>query len=73
MCAQAYFLLGYLKDATGDKEAADYYRRALYLQPDHHESLLRMAGLAARLGQPDRALAYQRRARKAKQRVPLKS
>src|SRR5204863_6674716 len=40
--AQAYFLLGLVRDAAGDPTAAEYYRKALYLEPTHYESLLHL-------------------------------
>ena len=48
--AQAYYLLGLVRDATGDASALDCYRKALYLEPNHYESLLQMALLLQKNG-----------------------
>ena len=38
--AEAFHLLGLVRDALGNAtDAATYYRKALYLDPDHHEAL----------------------------------
>jgi chemotaxis protein methyltransferase WspC len=42
--AQALYLLGLIHGATGHRaRAEDHFRKALYLQPDHLESLLHLA------------------------------
>jgi len=64
--AQAYYLLGIIKDLAGSADAAEYYRKALYLQPGHYDGLMRMATLAAKTGRPDQARNYRLRARRAK-------
>ncbi|MGC3960592.1 MAG: hypothetical protein QM813_22470 [Verrucomicrobiota bacterium] len=33
-CAEAYYLLGLVKDATDNPEAMEFYRKALYLVPE---------------------------------------
>jgi chemotaxis protein methyltransferase WspC len=39
-------LLGVISDAAGNRgEAREHYRRALYLDPDHYESLSHLAAL----------------------------
>jgi chemotaxis protein methyltransferase WspC len=44
--AQALYLLGLIHGATGHRaRAEDHFRKALYLQPDHLESLLHLASL----------------------------
>ena len=48
--AQAYYLLGLVRDAAGDDRAGDCYRKALYLEPNHYESLLQLAMLAHQRG-----------------------
>jgi chemotaxis protein methyltransferase WspC len=60
--AQAYYLLGLVHDANGVPTAMDYYRKALYLEPDHHESLLQMALLLEKNGNAHAARTYKRRA-----------
>jgi chemotaxis protein methyltransferase WspC len=66
--AQAYYVLGLVHDAGGDARAMDCYRRALYLEPNHYESLLQMALLLQKNGNAARARTYQDRARRIKTR-----
>jgi chemotaxis protein methyltransferase WspC len=48
---QAFYLLGLIRDASGNlREAAQYYRKALYLDPDHLESLAHLAFLLEKQG-----------------------
>jgi len=67
--AQAYYLLGLVRDAAGDASAMDCYRRALYLEPNHYESLLQMALSHQRNGDSARARAFKNRAQRVKQRT----
>jgi len=62
--AQAYYLLGLVRDAGGDASAIDCYRKALYLEPNHYESLLQMALLWQKNGDPARARAFRNRAQR---------
>jgi chemotaxis protein methyltransferase WspC len=62
--AQAYYLLGLVRDASGDPSAIDCYRKALYLEPNHYESLLQMALLLQKNGDAARARTFQSRARR---------
>jgi chemotaxis protein methyltransferase WspC len=64
--AQAYFLLGMVREAGGAPNAIDYYRKALYLEPNHYESLMRMAFFAAQHGDPAGARNFRRRADRLK-------
>jgi len=64
--AQAYYLLGLIHDARGEAAAADYYRKALYLEPNHRDALLHMALLHAQQGDLARARAFKRRAQRAR-------
>lgn len=44
--ADAFFLLGLIADARGQADhAQDFYRKALYLDPDHYEALTHLAVL----------------------------
>ena len=64
--AQAYFLLGLVKDARNDPEAAiPYYRKALYLEPKHYETLVHITLALEKSGAVDAARIYQRRAERA--------
>jgi len=62
--AQAYYLLGLVRDAGGDASAIDCYRKALYLEPNHYESLLQMALVWQKNGDPARARAFRNRAQR---------
>jgi chemotaxis protein methyltransferase WspC len=64
--AQAHYLLGLVRDASGDASAIDCYRKALYLEPDHYESLLQMALLLQKNGDSARARAFTNRAQRIK-------
>ena len=49
--AQLYHLMGLAHDASGrDDEAEQYYRKALYLDPAHHEALVHLAFLVEKRG-----------------------
>jgi chemotaxis protein methyltransferase WspC len=60
--AQAYYLLGLVRDADGDAQAMDCYRKALYLEPNHYETLLQMSLLLERNGDATGARTFKRRA-----------
>lgn len=63
--AEAYYLLGLIRDATGDGDAVDCYRKALYLDPNHHETLLQMSLLLEKAGDAAGARTFRRRAERA--------
>ena len=49
--ATAFYLLGLVRDATGNHaEAAAYYRKALYLDPNHYDALIHLALLMEKQG-----------------------
>ena len=58
-----------MRDAAGDASAMDCYRKALYLEPNHYESLLQMALSHQRNGDSARARAFKNRAQRIKQRT----
>lgn len=60
--AQAYYLLGLVRDAIGDATARECYRKALYLEPKHYESLVHLAVLAQKSGDEASAQNLRRRA-----------
>jgi chemotaxis protein methyltransferase WspC len=68
-CAQAYFLLGLLADTQGLASAYEYYRRALYLDPNHYDALVRMALLCEKRGEAARARTLSRRAERLEQKI----
>jgi chemotaxis protein methyltransferase WspC len=42
--AQVFYLMGLIQGATGGRtRAEDYFRKALYLEPDHEEALMHLA------------------------------
>jgi chemotaxis protein methyltransferase WspC len=68
--AQAYYLLGLVSDAAdrGD-EAAAHYRKALYLNPQHHDALLHYSLLTAKRGDSGAAQALRQRASRCLERA----
>ena len=64
--AQGWYLLGLIRDASGDSGAVDCYRKALYLKPDHYETLLQMAMWLQKSGDSARARTFKARAERAK-------
>lgn len=67
--AQAYYLLGLVRDASGEAGAIDCYRKALYLEPNHYESLLQMALLLQENGEAGRARVLKKRAQRIKMKT----
>src|SRR5262249_48691569 len=67
--AQVYYLLGVVKDAFGDAKAIECYRKALYLDPHHKDSLLQMALLAQQTGDAAAARNFQRRVQRLKESI----
>jgi chemotaxis protein methyltransferase WspC len=64
--AQAYYLLGLVSDAADrSEEAIGYYRKALYLNPQHHDALLHCSLLTAKRGDTAAAQALRERARRS--------
>ena len=69
--ADAFYLLGLVRDAAGaEMQAGEFYRRALYLEPAHYESLLHLALLARKQGDNARAKRLLDRARRAQSPPP---
>lgn len=67
--AEAYFILGMLREQAQDTgEAEQYWRRCIYLQPDHYEALCHLALLTEQQGNPDGAATLKARARRIYQR-----
>jgi|SRR5579871_1562008 len=64
--AEAYYLLGLVRDAIGDRHAAaESYRRTLYLESDHVEALMQLALLTEAQGDTAAAGRLRERARRA--------
>jgi chemotaxis protein methyltransferase WspC len=64
--AQGWYLLGLIRDASSDSSAMECYRKALYLKPDHYETLLQMAMWSQKNGDSARARTFKARAERAK-------
>jgi chemotaxis protein methyltransferase WspC len=70
--AQAFFLLGIIRDSAGDPEQAEkLFRRALYLEPIHEEALVFLSLLVEKTGDIAEAKALKQRiARLLEKSVP---
>ena len=67
VCAEAYYLLGLVHDAAGsESEAGEFYRKALYLEPNHYETLLQWASLSEKNGDNAHARILNERAERIK-------
>jgi chemotaxis protein methyltransferase WspC len=63
--ADAFHLLGLVRDAAGNPtDASKYYRKALYLDPEHHETLVHFAFLVEQQGDRAGARVLRNRARR---------
>jgi chemotaxis protein methyltransferase WspC len=61
--AEAYFILGLVNELTNKHvQAEDYWKRCIYLQPDHYEALCHLALLADTNGDPVTGAALKARA-----------
>ena len=68
--AEVFSLLGLIRDAAASPdEACQYYRKALYLEPNHYETLVHLALLLEKLGDAPGAQALHNRARRAKEKT----
>ena len=67
--ATAFYLMGLVRDATGNhSEAATYYRKALYLDPNHYDAQIHLALLMEKQGDPAGAQVLRNRARRLEQK-----
>ena len=66
--AHAYYMLGRVRDLQDDSGAAQLYRKALYLDPQHCQALLRLSALAEKDGNLQQARLYEERARRSQPR-----
>jgi chemotaxis protein methyltransferase WspC len=68
---EALHLLGVICEAKGDRErAGGYFRKVLYLNPEHHESLMHLAYSAEKEGNISAAQNLRARAQRVKERRP---
>ena len=66
--ANAFHLLGLVRDAAGNPaDASTYYRKALYLDPEHHDTLVHFAFLVEQQGDRAAAQVLRNRARRVEQ------
>jgi chemotaxis protein methyltransferase WspC len=66
---EAYFILGMVSECEKQPDLADsYWRRCIYLQPDHYEALCHLALLAGQRGDAAAAAAFRQRAARVYQR-----
>lgn len=67
--AAAFHSMGLISDASSNAfEAATYYRKALYLEPNHHEALVHLALTLEQLGDNANAQVFRNRARRLQER-----
>ncbi len=68
--AHAYYLLGLVRDATGNKtQAEEYLRKALYLDPNHYEALVQLAVIAEQQSNLKTAQILRQRAQRVQDRL----
>jgi chemotaxis protein methyltransferase WspC len=68
--ACAFYLLGLIRDCAGEQQQADLlYRKALYLEPDHHDALIHLALLNEKSGNDAIAKVFKGRARRLRERT----
>ena len=68
--AQAFYVLGLVRDASGSHaEAAELYRKALYLDPQRHDALVQLAFLLDGQGDKTGAKVMNDRARRIEQKT----
>ncbi len=72
-CAEGYYLLGLVKDAANDPEAINYYRKAIYLEPNHYEALVHAALWLEKNGDVTRADAFKRRVERVRPKHQVES
>jgi len=67
--ADAHFLLGLVREAAGSTEdAAQMFRKTIYLDPDHYEALTHLSVICQQQGDAASAQRFQQRAARAQQR-----
>ncbi len=72
--AEAFYVLGLVRDAAGaDAQAGEFYRKALYLEPGHGDTLRQWASLSERNGRPGHARILRERAERRANGKPPES
>lgn len=68
--ARAFHLLGLIRDCAGDQhQASEFYRKALYLEPDRYDALIHLALLKDKSGDSVAAKALKNRALRVLERT----
>jgi chemotaxis protein methyltransferase WspC len=68
--AEAYYILGLVRDAMGDRDGAvALYRKAIYLEPEHVEGLLQLALMTEARGDSGAAKRLRERALRVERRT----
>lgn len=68
--AQAYYLLGLIREAEGkDELVGELFRKAVYLDPNHHEAMIHLALHAGRQGDTVTAKKLHLRAQRVAKRI----
>jgi chemotaxis protein methyltransferase WspC len=68
--SETYYLLGLVHDAIGDRDgAAEFYRKVIYLEPEHMEGLMHLALISQTQGNMAAAERLHERARRVERRA----
>lgn len=68
--ARAFYLLGLIRDGAGDRhQASEFYRKVLYLEPEHYDALIHLALLKDQSGDGATAKSLKDRARRVLERT----
>lgn len=72
--SRTYYLLGLIEDAANRAaQAESYYRKTLYIEPDHYEALFHLSLLARKGGDAKTAQQLEQRARRAQAKSNVKT
>ncbi|MEI6560494.1 MAG: CheR family methyltransferase [Verrucomicrobiota bacterium] len=72
--SRVYYLLGLIEDAANQPAQAEaYYRKTLYMEPDHHEALFQLSLLTKKGGNAKAARQLEERARRAQTKAKAKA
>ena len=72
--SHTFYLLGLVNDASGNITGADdFYRKAVYLEPDHYEALTHLSLLAKKSGDAAAARQWSQRAQRAHEKQVAKA
>jgi chemotaxis protein methyltransferase WspC len=72
--SETYYLLGLVRDAIGDRDgAAAFYRKVIYLEPEHVEALMHLALMTETEGDTAAAERLRERARRVEKSAKEKA